>query len=120
MFRERWAGSKTVRGLNLILIRVNVQSRIFVKNVGIVLTLRSDHRARIHIGLEHFGLRNSPRKTALHVSLSVAPGAFSLAAPANIHAQRTGIVLVLTQIVVKTTFRAKPLQRYSPKMLSRP
>ena len=44
----------------------------------------------IHIGLEHFRLRSSPRRTALHVSLSVALGAFSLAAAANIHALRTG------------------------------
>ena len=44
----------------------------------------------IHIGFEYFRLRNSPRRTALHVSLSVAVGAFSLAAAANIHALRTG------------------------------
>jgi uncharacterized membrane protein YbhN (UPF0104 family) len=39
----------------------------------------------IHIGLEHFRLRNSSRRTALHVSVSVAFGAFGLAAAANIH-----------------------------------
>ena len=44
----------------------------------------------IHIGFEYFRLRNSPRRTALHVSLSVAVGAFSLAAAANIRALRTG------------------------------
>jgi hypothetical protein len=44
----------------------------------------------IHIGLEYFRLRNSPRRTALHVSLSVALGAFSLTVAANIHALRTG------------------------------
>ena len=43
----------------------------------------------IHIGLEHFRLRNSPCRTALHASLSVALGAFGLAAAANIHALRT-------------------------------
>ena len=32
-----------------------------------------------HIGLEHLRLRNSPRGTALHASLSVALGAFGLA-----------------------------------------
>ena len=45
----------------------------------------------IHIGFEYFRLRNSPRRTALHVSLSVVVGALSLAAAANIHALRTGI-----------------------------
>jgi hypothetical protein len=46
----------------------------------------------IHIGLEHFRLRNSPRRTALHAAASVALGAFALAAAANIHAltARTG------------------------------
>src|SRR5262245_40555666 len=42
----------------------------------------------IHIGLEHFRLRSSPRRTALHASLSVALGAFGLAAAATIHALR--------------------------------
>ena len=45
----------------------------------------------LHIGLEHFRLRNSPRRTALHASLSVVIGAFGLATAANIHALRTGI-----------------------------
>ena len=44
----------------------------------------------IHIWLEHFRLRNSPRATALHVSLAVALGAFGLAAAANIHALTAG------------------------------
>src|SRR5215470_12626435 len=44
----------------------------------------------IHIGFEHFRLRSSPRRTAIHVSLSVVIGAFGLAAAANIHALRTG------------------------------
>jgi uncharacterized membrane protein YbhN (UPF0104 family) len=44
----------------------------------------------IHIGLEHFRLRNSPRRTALHASVSVALGAFALAAAANIHALKAG------------------------------
>jgi uncharacterized membrane protein YbhN (UPF0104 family) len=44
----------------------------------------------IHIGLEHFRFRNSPLRTALHVSASVSLGAFALAAAANIHALRTG------------------------------
>jgi len=42
----------------------------------------------IHIGLEHFRLRNSPRRTAFHASLSVALGGFGLAGAANIHALR--------------------------------
>ena len=43
-----------------------------------------------HIGLEHFRRRNSPRRTALHASVSVALGAFALAAAANIHALTAG------------------------------
>ena len=41
----------------------------------------------VHIWYEHFRLRNSPRRTALHVSLAVALGAFALAVAANLHAQ---------------------------------
>ena len=44
----------------------------------------------IHILLEHFQLRNSPRATALHTSMAVALGAFGLAAAANIHALTAG------------------------------
>ena len=44
----------------------------------------------IHIGLEHFRFRNAPLRTALHAALSVAIGAFGLAAAANIHALRSG------------------------------
>jgi hypothetical protein len=44
----------------------------------------------IHIGFEHFRLRNSPYRTAFHASLSVALGAFALGAAANIHALATG------------------------------
>ena len=44
----------------------------------------------LHIGLEHFRLRNSPRRTALHASASVALGAFALAVAANIHALTAG------------------------------
>jgi hypothetical protein len=44
----------------------------------------------IHIGLEHFRLRNSPYRTALHAATSVALGAFALAVAANIHALTAG------------------------------
>ena len=44
----------------------------------------------IHIGLEHFRLRSSSRRTALHAAMSVALGAFGLAVTANIHALRAG------------------------------
>ena len=44
----------------------------------------------LHIGFEHFGLRHSPRRTALHVAAAVALGAFGLAAAANIHALMAG------------------------------
>jgi hypothetical protein len=43
-----------------------------------------------HIRYEHFRLRNSPVRTALHASLAVGLGAFALAAAANIHAQGSG------------------------------
>jgi hypothetical protein len=38
-----------------------------------------------HIGYEHFRVRNAPRRTALHVALAVALGAFGLALAAAIH-----------------------------------
>jgi hypothetical protein len=44
----------------------------------------------IHIGLEHLRFRNSPYRTALHVSAAVSLGSFALAAAANIHGLRTG------------------------------
>src|SRR6476659_150716 len=44
----------------------------------------------IHIGLEHFRLRSSPSRAALHASASVALGAFGLAVAANIHAITAG------------------------------
>jgi hypothetical protein len=44
----------------------------------------------IHIGFEHFRLRNSPCRTALHASAAVALGAFGLAVAANIHARTAG------------------------------
>jgi hypothetical protein len=40
----------------------------------------------VQIGYEHFRLRNSPGRIALHASMSVALGAFGLAIAANIHA----------------------------------
>lgn len=39
----------------------------------------------VHIGYEHFRLRNSARITATHASMAVAVGAFALAVSANIH-----------------------------------
>jgi hypothetical protein len=44
----------------------------------------------IHIGLEHLRFRSSIKRTALHVSVSVALGAFALATAANIHALTAG------------------------------
>jgi hypothetical protein len=44
----------------------------------------------IHIGYEHFRLRNSPLTTASHVSIAVALGAFALALSANVHGYRVG------------------------------
>jgi hypothetical protein len=38
-----------------------------------------------HIGYEHFRLRNSPPRAALHVSVAVALGAFALAVWVNVH-----------------------------------
>jgi hypothetical protein len=38
-----------------------------------------------HIGYEHFKLRHLPRSTALHAALSVALGAFTLAAAGALH-----------------------------------
>ena len=44
----------------------------------------------LHIGYEHFRLRNSPLITASHVSIAVALGALALAVSANVHAYRVG------------------------------
>lgn len=44
----------------------------------------------LHVGVEHFKLRNPPRHAALHVALGMALGAFAIAASANIHALRFG------------------------------
>ena len=43
-----------------------------------------------HIGYEQFRLRTSRRKTALHVALCAALGAFGLAVAATVHAQLAG------------------------------
>jgi hypothetical protein len=42
----------------------------------------------IQIGLEHFRLGSTPRRTAVRVAAAVALGAFGVAAAANIHALR--------------------------------
>jgi len=44
----------------------------------------------LHIGLEYFRFRTSPRSTAIQAAASVALGAFALAAAANLHALTTG------------------------------
>ncbi len=44
----------------------------------------------LHIGYEHFRLRNSPLITATHVAMAVALGAFALAVSANVHGYRAG------------------------------
>ena len=44
----------------------------------------------LHIGYEHFRLRNSPLITASHASVAVALGAFALAVSANVHGYRVG------------------------------
>jgi hypothetical protein len=38
-----------------------------------------------HIGYEHFGQRNGPRRAAAHAAVGVALGAFGLAFGANVH-----------------------------------
>ena len=57
----------------------------------------------IHIWLTHFRFRNSPRGAALHAAMSVALGAFALAAAANIHALTAGTgnqrLLVLALVI---------------------
>jgi uncharacterized protein (DUF486 family) len=44
----------------------------------------------VHIGYEHFRLRNSSLTTAWHVSIAVALGGFLLALKANVHGYRVG------------------------------
>jgi hypothetical protein len=41
-----------------------------------------------HLGYEHFRLRSSPLRVAMHVSVAVALGAFALAVWVNVHAHR--------------------------------
>lgn len=43
----------------------------------------------MHIGYEHFRLRNSPRLAALHVAVAVAIGALALAVAGMIHSLST-------------------------------
>ncbi|MFN2326428.1 MAG: hypothetical protein ABR551_11145 [Gemmatimonadales bacterium] len=38
-----------------------------------------------HIGYEHFRIRSSPRRTAMHVAVAVAIGAFALVAAGMLH-----------------------------------
>lgn len=44
----------------------------------------------LHLGYEHFRLRNSPLITALHVAAAVALGAFALAVRVNVNGFRMG------------------------------
>jgi len=43
-----------------------------------------------HLGYEHFRLRNSPLRAALHVAMAVALGGFLLAVWVNVHAHWVG------------------------------
>lgn len=43
-----------------------------------------------HITYEHFRLRSSPVRTALHTSMAVGLGAFGIAVAANIHSSGSG------------------------------
>jgi hypothetical protein len=43
-----------------------------------------------HIGYERFRIRSSPHRTALHVAIGAAIGAFGLAAAATVHSLLTG------------------------------
>jgi hypothetical protein len=45
--------------------------------------------AAAHLGYEHFRLRSSPFRAALHVAVAVAVGAFVLAVWVNVHARWT-------------------------------
>ncbi|HMG74283.1 MAG TPA: hypothetical protein VK582_12345 [Pyrinomonadaceae bacterium] len=65
----------------------------------------------LHIGYEHFRLRNSPLITASHVSMAVALGAFALAVSANVHGYRVGssnMRLVAFALVVWPAITAVP------------
>lgn len=66
----------------------------------------------VHIGYEHFRLRNSPPATALHAALAVAVGAFGLAVAANVHevwvapSYRRGLAIALVAWPVLTALPA--------------
>jgi hypothetical protein len=84
--RQSWLGTAILIG-------------VLYSAIGIVLALPTEHVRMwrlaawvasaivfaFHIGYEHFRLRRSPVKTALHAALAVAIGAFGLAVAANIH-----------------------------------
>lgn len=64
-----------------------------------------------HIGYEHFKLRSSPRRTALHVAAAVAIGAFALAVAGMIHSLSTTSVIRpvwLLALVLWPVFTAVP------------
>jgi hypothetical protein len=84
--RRSWIGTALLLGVVYSLI-------------GILFALPADHVREwrlaawmvsgaayaAHIGYEHLRLRNSPRQTALHVTVGVAIGAFGLAVAATVH-----------------------------------
>ena len=62
----------------------------------------------VHIGYEHFRLRNSPRTAALHVAVAVGIGGFALALAATVHSLfvppnysrwRFGLALVVWPVI---------------------
>jgi hypothetical protein len=84
--RQRWARVVVLVGVMYALIGVVFAwptSSVRVWRLAAWLVSAAAYAA--HIGYERFGLRNPPRRAALHVALAVALGAFGLAVGANLH-----------------------------------
>ncbi len=84
--RQSWLGAAVLIGLLYSAIGITFAlPRNHVHMWRLAAWVASAIVFAVHIGYEHFRLRNSPGKTALHPALAVAVGAFGLAIVANIH-----------------------------------
>ena len=89
--RQRWARVVVLVGVMYALIGVVFAwPASYVRVWRLAAWLVSAAAYAAHIGYEHFGLRNPPRRAALHVALAVALGAFGLAVGAILHSLSVG------------------------------
>ena len=84
--RQQWARVVVLAGVMYALIGVVFAwptTHVRVWRLAAWLVSAAAYAA--HIGYERFGLRNAPHRSAWHVALAVALGAFGLAVAATIH-----------------------------------